>query len=191
MADDGFYEIYDAHHDGVRRFIQATLRDPWAADDLVQETFLRVIRKRDTLKEPSKLRPWIYSIAFNLCRDHLRRRASVPRPAQAHPEPVPLLDQIPAPSSTEAALAGHQMNVCVQHKITLLPESQRTVLWLFDMDGMSQQEIAEVLGISTDNVKVRLHRARKRLKQILQTHCTFERDERDVLVCEPVGPPAA
>jgi RNA polymerase sigma-70 factor (ECF subfamily) len=54
------------------------------------------------------------------------------------------------------------------------------------MEGMSQHDIAQVLGISIDNVKVRLHRGRKRLKQILQTHCTFERDERDVLVCEPV-----
>jgi RNA polymerase sigma-70 factor (ECF subfamily) len=191
MADDGFYEIYDAHHDGVRRFIQATLRDPWAADDLVQETFLRVIRKRDTLKEPSKLRPWIYSIAFNLCRDHLRRRSSASGPAQAPSPTMPLLEQMPAPSSAEAALAAHQMNACVQHKIALLPESQRTVLWLFDMEGMSQQEIAEVLGISIDNVKVRLHRARKRLKQILKTHCAFERDERNVLVCEPVRSPAA
>ena len=186
MADDGFFEIYDAHHDGVRRFIQATLRDPWAADDLVQETFLRVIRKRDTLKEPSKLRPWIYSIAFNLCRDHLRRRAGASRPDQTDPETLPLLEQMPAPSSIEAALAGQQMNACLQHKLTLLPENLRTVLWLFEMEDMSQHDIAQVLGISIDNVKVRLHRGRKRLKQILQTHWTFERDERDVLVCEPV-----
>jgi RNA polymerase sigma factor (sigma-70 family) len=118
----------------------------------------------------------------------LRRRAGVSRPAQPHPETVDLPEQMPAPSSIEAALASHQMNTCVQHKLTLLPESQRTVLWLFDMEGMTQPEIAEVLGISIDNVEVRLHRARKRLKQILQTHRTLERDERDVLVCEPVRP---
>jgi RNA polymerase sigma-70 factor (ECF subfamily) len=185
---DGFYAIYDAHHDSVRRFIQATLRDPWAVDDLMQETFLRVLQKRDTIREPAKLRQWIFRIALNLCRDHLRQRASGPRTAQAHPESVQLLEQMPAPSFTEAALASHQMTACVQHKITLLPESLRTVLWFFDVEAMPQHEIAQMLGIPVENVKVRLHRARKRLKQILQTHCTFERDERGVLVCEPVLP---
>jgi RNA polymerase sigma-70 factor (ECF subfamily) len=183
---DGLFEIYDAHHEGVRRFIQATVRDAWVADDLVQETFLRALKKIDTLKEPSKLRSWIYSIALNLCRDHLRSRSVRPQDTEGRPEAVQILEQMPAPSSTEAALARHQMNTCIQDKIVMLSESQRTVLWLFDMDGFSQREIAQVLGISVQNVKVRLHRARKNFKKILQTHCAFEKDDRDVLVCEPL-----
>lgn len=184
---DGFYSIYDAHHEAVRRFIQATIRDDWAADDLVQETFLRVLDKADTLKDPSKLRPWIYRIALNLCRDHLRSRKTRGRQAEVQVEAAQLTDILPAPcSSTETALAQHQMNTCIQHKIKMLPESQRTVLCLFDVNGLSQQEIAQVLEISLENVKIRLHRARKSLKKILQTHCSFEKDERDVLVCEPL-----
>jgi len=185
-ATDGFFEIYDAHQGGVRRFIQATIRDAWAADDLVQETFLRVLNKIDTLKDGSKLRAWIYSIALNLCRDHLRSRNVRPQEVASYPETVQLMEHMPVPSSTETALAHHQMNACIQRKIDMLPESFRTVLWLYDVNGFSQYEIAQVLDITVENVKVRLHRARKSLKKILQTHCIFERDERDVLVCEPL-----
>jgi len=81
----------------------------------------------------------------------------------------------------------HQMGECVQDKIRLLPESQQTVLILYDLMGFSQQEIAEIVDISVENVKVRLHRARKKLKTILEESCRFEVDERNVFVCDPVA----
>ena len=81
----------------------------------------------------------------------------------------------------------HQMGECVQDKIRLLPESYQTVLVLFDLMEFSQQEIAEILDISIENVKVRLHRARRKLKAILEEECRFERDERNVLICDPVS----
>ena len=77
------------------------------------------------------------------------------------------------------------MGQCVQAQIDLLPESLRTVIVLFDVMEFSHQEIGEILGISVENAKVRLHRARKRLRAILEEKCTFEIDERSVLVCEP------
>ena len=69
--------------------------------------------------------------------------------------------------------------------LDLLPESQKTVIELFDVLGFSQKEIAEILDITIDNVKVRLHRARKNLREILKNKCAFERDERNVLICVP------
>ena len=77
------------------------------------------------------------------------------------------------------------MGACVQDKIKLLPESYQTVLVLFDLMEFSHQEISEIIDISVDNVKVRLHRARKKLKTILEKECRFEVDERNVLVCDP------
>jgi RNA polymerase sigma-70 factor, ECF subfamily len=183
---DGFFQIYEAHYEGVRRFIQAIVRDPWAADDLAQETFVRILEKVATLKDPAKLRAWIYSIALNLCRDHLRSRSGRVQETASPSQTVQLMEQMPGPSSTEKALERSQMNACIRNKIVLLPEGLRTVLDLYDVVGLSQHEIGQILGISVENVKVRLHRARKNLKKILQTHCTFERDERDVLVCEPL-----
>jgi RNA polymerase sigma-70 factor (ECF subfamily) len=79
------------------------------------------------------------------------------------------------------------MGACVQDKIRLLPESYQTVLVLFDLMEFSHQEIAEIAGISVENVKVRLHRARKKLKTILEEECRFEVDERNVLICDPIS----
>ena len=79
------------------------------------------------------------------------------------------------------------MSACVQDKIRLLPESYQTVLVLFDLMEFNHQEIAEILDISIENVKVRLHRARRKLKTILEEECRFELDDRNVLICEPVS----
>jgi RNA polymerase sigma-70 factor (ECF subfamily) len=67
----------------------------------------------------------------------------------------------------------------------LLPETQRSIIIFAAIMGFSLQEIADILGLTLENVKVRLHRARKKFKAILEKECTFERDERNVLVCEP------
>jgi RNA polymerase sigma-70 factor (ECF subfamily) len=80
----------------------------------------------------------------------------------------------------------HQMSACVQDKIRLLPDSYQTVLVLFDLMEFSHQESAEILDISIENVKVRLHRARRKLKTILEQECKFEVDERNVFICLPV-----
>ena len=70
-------------------------------------------------------------------------------------------------------LEQRQMGECVQNQINLLPESLRTVLLLFDIMEFSHQEIADILGITVKNVKVRLHRARKKLKTILEEKCSL------------------
>ena len=59
------------------------------------------------------------------------------------------------------------------------------MLWLFDVLGFTHKEIAQVLAIDVGNVKVRLHRARKKMKSILEANCRFERDERNIFVCVP------
>jgi RNA polymerase sigma-70 factor (ECF subfamily) len=84
-------------------------------------------------------------------------------------------------------LEKRQMGECVQNYIHLLPEPLRVVLILFDTMDFNQQEIADTLGVTIENVKVRLHRARKKLKAILEKRCVFERDERNVLVCTPAS----
>lgn len=82
-------------------------------------------------------------------------------------------------------LEQHQMGQCVQDKMNLLALDLRTVLVLSDIMACSQKDIAEIMGISVTNVKARLHRARKKFRAILEEHCSFEIDERSVLVCDP------
>ena len=158
-----FYEVYDQYYDRVRNFIEAKVKNRWAADDLVQETFLRVLLNLHTLKDQEKLSSWIFRIAANLCQDHFR---------QSKRNLIPFEDDAAGASSEAASLEKqleqYQMSLWVQEKIKLLPEPLRQVIFLCDIKQESYQEAADILGISLENVKVRLHRARKRLKTILE-----------------------
>lgn len=178
-----FWDIYHNHYERVRKFIFALVKDEWAADDLIQETFIRVQKNLSRLKEESKLSSWIFRIAYNLCQDHFRKISQSSKREQDPAEERQFLTE----PLFQKEFEQHQMGECVQDKIRLLPESYQAVLVLFDLMEFSHQEIAEILEISVENVKVRLHRARKKLKAILEEECRFEIDERNVLICDPVA----
>ena len=178
-----FWDIYHNHYERVRKFICALVRDEWVADDLIQETFIKVQKNLTQLREESKLSSWIFRIAINLCKDHFRKMSQSSKSESVLTEKQEILKE---PRFLKE-LEQHQMGECVQDKVRLLPESYQTVLVLFDLMEFSHQEIAEITGISVENVKVRLHRARKKLKTILEKECRFEVDERNVLICDPVS----
>ena len=178
-----FWDIYYQYYERVRKFILTVIKDEWVADDIIQETFVRIQKNFNQLKDPTKISAWIFRIAYNLCQDHFRQKknpATTDNQIEEHTEifTEPLFHK---------QLEQHQIGECVQAEMNRLPESLRTVLVLFDVLEFSHKEIAEILNITPENVKVRLHRARKKLKVILEEKCNFERDERNVLVCEPIS----
>ena len=176
-----FWEIYDQYFPRVRSFILSLVKDEWVADDLSQETFARVQVNLASLRDPTRISSWIFRIAYNLCQDHFRStKVSTLDESGDRTTREPL-----GQPTVHEALEQHQMGQCVQAQIDLLPESLRTVLILYDVMDFSHEQIADILGTTVENTKVRLHRARKRLKTILEEQCTFEVDERGVLVCEP------
>jgi RNA polymerase sigma-70 factor (ECF subfamily) len=79
------------------------------------------------------------------------------------------------------------MSACVQGYLNHLPDSYRAVILLHDMEGLTASEIAQLLGESLPTVKIRLHRARQKLRSALQSDCAFSHDERNVLTCESKG----
>jgi RNA polymerase sigma-70 factor, ECF subfamily len=174
-------EIHDQYYGRVRRFIFSLVRDTWVADDLVQETLIKVSLKLDTLQDPAKRSSWIFRIAYNLCQDYFRSQKKGPAADLQDPKIISLLEIAPS----QETLEQHQMSACVRRQMDLLPEAYRAVLILSDELEFDHREMAEILEISIENVKVRLHRARKRLKAILEEKCLFERDERAVLICLP------
>jgi RNA polymerase sigma-70 factor (ECF subfamily) len=182
-----FWEIYDQYYLRVRKFILALVKDEWVADDIIQETFLKVQQNIESLRDPSRLSSWIFRIAHNLCQDHFRRLKKSRREERIDREETEDLDEalIQKGLGIQKELEQRQMGECVQNQINLLPESLRPVLVLFDIMEFSHQESADILGITVKNVKVRLHRARRKLKTILEEKCAFERDERNVLICTP------
>lgn len=178
-------EIYDQYYQRVRRFILHTVRNDWLADDLVQETFIRISHNLDSVRDASRLKAWIFRIAYNICQDHFRRQGkdSFLGNKESFEEMIPA-----AGPTIQKQLEQGQMRKCVFGLLDRLPEGLRSVIVLSDISEFSQKEIAEIMGISVENVKIRLHRARKKLKGLLEEHCVFEVDERNVLTCQPETP---
>jgi RNA polymerase sigma-70 factor (ECF subfamily) len=178
-------EIYDQYYQRVRKFILHTVRNDWVADDLVQETFIKINNNLEKVRDTARLQAWIFRIAHNICRDYFRRQGKT---ADLGLEEIPGdLSPSRVPASQKEIEQG-QMRRCVFGLVKFLPESLRSVIILSDISEFSQREIAEILGITVENVKIRLHRARKRLKALLEEHCVFEVDERNVLTCQPDTP---
>ncbi len=175
-----FSEMYNTFYPPMKRFIAGMVADEWAAEDLSQETFLTVKEKVNGLRDDSKLKAWVFRIARNRCLDYFRSQAiqKVKGEARDHIEEAIEL-------AARVGLEQHEMSRCVQDRILQVPEPLRAALVLFDTMEMSHREIADILEISVGNVKVRLHRARKALKAILERDCDFEHDERNVMVCLP------
>lgn len=91
----------------------------------------------------------------------------------------------------EQQLIRREMNDCVQQFVANLPADYRSVMILSELKGLSNRRIAEVLGLSLATVKIRLHRARARLKADLAAGCSFYRDDRNELACEPKSEPVS
>ena len=89
----------------------------------------------------------------------------------------------------QTAVERSEMSECVQKYLETLPDDYRTVIFLHDVYDLSNPEIAQLLDCSVATVKIRLHRARVRLRGVLKAACTFEIDERGVMVCDPVSSP--
>ena len=178
-----YREIYNQYYAKVRKFVLASLKDEWVADDVVQETFVRIQENLEGVRDPARISSWIFRIAYNLCQDHFRQSRKSANDESISQEKMEISKEAPI----QKELEQRQMGQCVQNRMNLLPESLRTVLILYDIMDFSHHEVAEILGTTTENTKVRLHRARKKLKAILEEQCAFEVDERNVLVCEPTG----
>jgi RNA polymerase sigma-70 factor (ECF subfamily) len=173
----------------IYHYLLGIVRDAAEAEDLTQETLLRAYDKRSTLDDPAKLVPWLYRIATNVAYDRFRQAAYRHRPRQLveqTSEALPVSAEIAVDSEPrlDKVMEQREMSTCVQEFIAALPESYRAVILLHDVQGLTNPEIAEMLDLSLATVKIRLHRARKKLRAALDTGCSLASDERGVKTCE-------
>ena len=143
-----------------------------------------------TFRGESTLSTWVYRIATNSALDKLRSRSS------AHVSEVSLDKENPAAVTDWSPDAEHrvfrkEMRDCLDQYIETLQPSYRSVFVLSEIEGLTNPEIAQALGISLQTVKIRLHRARQRLQIQLRHRCHFSRDARNELICEPKSPPVS
>ena len=172
------------------RYILGMVRDPAEAEDLTQETLLRAYGKLASLEDPARLVPWLYRIATNVTYDRFRQASYRHRPQQLSedgegPDREAVVDLADSGPRLDKLMQQREMSSCVQDYIAALPESYRAVILLHDVQGLTNPEIAEMLGLTLATVKIRLHRARNRLRAALGEGCSFSSDERGVKVCEP------
>ncbi len=160
------------------RYLERYVGDRGKAEDLLQETLLRVARGQASFDRRSSLKIWIFSIATHVAIDHLR-------------QPAQRLNLVAIDEAADVAegpplserLVIDEMNQCVREVIDGLPADYRAALVLYELEGMTVAETARICGCSLATAKIRIHRARRRLKEALARQCTFYRDGDDVFRC--------
>ena len=183
-----FKEIYREFQPKIRRFLARMLGDQ-SAEDIAQEVFARVSRSLDSFKGRSSFSTWIYRIATNTALDKLRSPSF-----KCSSEHTLLEDFCETEDrnvwtgriepTVDQELVHKEMSECVREYVDKLPADFRTVLILSQFEGFKNKEIADILEISLDNVKVRLHRARALLKKELDNGCDFYHNEQGSLACD-------
>jgi len=170
----------------IFRYIMSMVQDTTEAEDLTQETFLRAYRQRNSLRDVGAQTAWLYRIATHVCLDRLRQYARrAPKESDIDLDQVEVAE--PDAPSLQKISEQDEMSACVQDYLNHLSDNYRSVILLHDMHELTAQEIAELLGENLANVKIRLHRARQKLRLALHGGCEFSYDDRSTLTCESKG----
>ena len=158
-----FTDIYEEHRDAVHAYLLGRTSDPAAASDLLQETFLRLWRRLDDVRDlgPDRRRAWLFTVARNLTIDLYRTRAT----SRARDEALARNQSPPHPDDPgipEQVALAEQLDT-LHGLIAALPEEQRVVLTMSTVAGMTSERIAATLDIPAGTVRYRLHQARRSL----------------------------
>lgn len=151
----------------LKAFILSKVHDETIADDILQEVFLKIHSKIDTLNDDTKIQSWIYQITRNLVVDHFRAIKKDSRK-------LPYLFENEEDSSNELMVETLQD---MTKMINDLPQEYCEALCLTELGGMSQKAYAIKIGISYSGAKARVQRAKKKLKDLLMKCCHYQFDK--------------
>lgn len=172
-GDRSAFDLLAARHqEMLYRVAYRMLGDHEEAQDAVQEMLVRLTRSLGQYKAEAKFSTWLYRLAVNTCIDIQRRRSKL----QSAPMPADLeapQSQADPDLHCERAFREHLLNQALKQ----VPEEQRLLLMLRDREGLTNQEVAEILGIGVGTLKARLHRARAALRRVLEEGVTVPGQE--------------
>ena len=166
-------EIWELLSGKLRSFFLQQISDQALADDLLQETFIRIHRGVDSLKDQERTSAWVFRIARNVLVDHFRRKNFM--------EPLWHEPQISDEDQDETNM-NEQVGDWLRPMLSTLPENYREAVELFELQDVSQQDIADRLGLSLSGAKSRVQRGRQKLKDSLLQCCHFEFDRRGNII---------
>ena len=193
--DLNFQDIYNAFQPKICRYLTRLVGES-EAEDLTQEVFTKVSQALKDFRGRSQLSTWIYRIATNIAMDKLRSSSNkLNRTVRRKQLSEPVIEAETAIEdrdvwtgekelSVDQQVIRKEMNQCIWNFIENLPGNYKTVVILSELEALKNQEIANILQISLDNVKIRLHRAKAKLRKKLESNCSFYRNEQNELACD-------
>lgn len=143
------------------------LKDPEEAEEVAQDVFVKSYQSLSGFKGKSKFATWLYSITYNACMDVIKRKKKY-----VAAEAITVLKDAGTAAEEDALhlLMKDDRNKAINQTIEKLPEEDRTIIWLYYFEELTLKEIAKVVNLSVANIKVKLHRSRKRLYSLLEHH---------------------
>ncbi|MEM9986865.1 MAG: sigma-70 family RNA polymerase sigma factor [Bacteroidota bacterium] len=162
-------EIWNDFNEELYFFILKKVKDKHVANDIFQNTFLKIHKNLSQLQQKEKVKAWVFQISRNEISNYFRAESTYVEPSDA---------------SQEALLQEYQFVCCFDRLINELPEMYREVIEMVYLKGHKQKEAARELGISLENTKARIRRAKDMLKEKFRACCKYEFDKKGKLVGE-------
>jgi RNA polymerase sigma-70 factor (ECF subfamily) len=190
VTDMDFTQIYKEFYPKILRYLERLTGDKEEAKDLVQEVFLKVDQGLSKFEGRSSISTWIYRIATNISHDRFRSPSFQKGKKQTlrgefveeNKEDTNVWTG-EKEASADKQLEGKEMSGCINRYIYDLNENYQQVLVLSEYEGLKNKEIASILGITLDTVKIRIHRGRAQLKKRMEKGCDVTPDPDTGLHC--------
>lgn len=169
--DDGLVEIVREYKDGLILFLNTYVRNMTVAEDLAEDTFVRLVTKKPSFRGASSFRTWLYAIGRYVAIDHLRRaskEALIPMETAEKMSADDFLEQL------ERDYLKEEQKIAMHRALSQLKQDYREVLWLIYFEDLSYKDAAKVMKKTHRSVETLAYRARKALKEILEREWDHE-----------------
>ncbi|HQC49400.1 MAG TPA: RNA polymerase sigma factor [Bacillota bacterium] len=163
--DDGLVEIVREYKDGLMLFLNTYVRNMTVAEDLAEDTFVRLVTKKPSFRGASSFRTWLYAIGRYVAIDHLRRASKetlMPMETAEKMSADDFLEQL------ELDYLKEERKIAIHRALSQLKQDYREVLWLLYFEELSYKDAARVMKKTHRSVEALAYRARKALKEILE-----------------------
>ena len=167
-----FEPVWKEYSGKLHGFIMNRVNDRSSADDILQDVFLRIYSKMDALKDENKLQSWMYRITRNAIIDYYRSRKKN--------DALPV--SLPAPETENNEQIRRELTHCMLPMINSLPDKYKEAVIMSEIEGLTQQEVADKQEISLSGAKSRVQRGRGMIKKLLGQCCRFAFDQRGNIV---------
>lgn len=165
-------KVWLQYHSNLRKFIQRRISNDTAADDILQNVFLKMHFGLASLKDETKLKSWLYQMARNAIIDYFRSQKPT----------IDIPEWLSQPETDSGEKITQDLSQCLQPMIQHLPEGYREAVILSELKGLAQKDVAKRQGISVSSAKSRVQRGRVKLKKMLAECCRLEFDHRGRLI---------